>query len=321
MTINVSNLYLILFHGVKGIGIKKLQEIYNKFGDFQRAYNAPLSEFEDIIKEKKTLSNIYEFLKDRDNAIKEIKKINKVMSDNNIKYVSYFDDHYPKSLRKIGNPPIGLYIKGEYLFDKLEKSISIVGTRDPSSYGHSRARSIARELAENGYIIVSGLARGIDMEAHLGALEGGGKTIAVLGSGIENIYPSEHKNLAYDIIENGGAIISEVYIDQRSNPHNLVNRNRIISGLSIASLIIEGDLNSGTRHEAHFAKMQNKFIFALRPRDLTLEVSRLPLSLIEEGAIEIETSSDIINYLNSNINKKGPNKIIKENLIDYIKSK
>lgn len=320
MAFNTSDLYLILFQRINGIGIKKLQDIYKKFGDYQRAYNVSLSEYEGIIKEKRILSNISKFLENRDDVIKEVKKIDKELSDNNIKFLSYFDNKYPNTLRKIDNPPIILYFKGEFLFDKLEKSISIVGTRNPSSYGHSKARLIAKELAANGYIIVSGLARGIDLESHLGALEEGGRTIAILGSGVENIYPPEHKNLTHDIIENGGAIISEVYIGQKSYPHNLVNRNRIISGLSRASLIIEGDLNSGTRHEANFAKMQNKLIFVLRPLDPRRKVSQLPLNLIIEDAIEIQSSSEILHYLNSRTNQKNPRaKLIEKGITDFIK--
>ena len=215
---------------------------------------------------------------------------------------SYFDEEYPKSLQLIENPPIGLFIKGNMLFNELEDSISIIGTRNPTYYGHTKARTIARAMAENGYIVLSGLARGIDIEAHLGTLEGGGITIAVLGSGVENVYPAEHKNVAEEIIKEG-ALISELYIDQRISKFSLINRNRIVSGLSKASLIIEGNLNSGTRHEARFAKAQNKYIFALKPKDLNNENSKLPIELIKSNAVEIETASDILNYLISRDSK------------------
>lgn len=302
MTFNASNLYLIPFKNVKGIGTKALLEIYNKFGNFQKAYNVSLDEFEEIIKDKKTLNNISEFLNNRDNTIQEVISINKNLNEKKIKFISYFDREYPKSLQNIENPPIGLFIKGNILFNELEDSISIVGTRNPTFYGHTKARNIAREMVENGYIVISGLARGIDIEAHLGALEGGGITIAVLGSGVENIYPDEHKNIAKEIIKDG-ALISELYIDQRTNRFSLINRNRIVSGLSKASLIIEANLNSGTRHEARFAKAQNKYIFALKPKNPNNQSSKLPIELIKNNAVEIETASDILDYLNSGVLK------------------
>ena len=298
MTFNVSNIYLIPFKNVKGIGDKTLFEIYNKFGNFQKAYNASLDEFEDIIRDKKTLINISEFLNNKDKTIQEVKNINKILNEKNIKFVCYFDKEYPKSLANIENPPIGLFIKGNIFLNEVEDSISIIGTRNPTYYGHTKARNIAREMAENGYIVISGLARGIDIEAHLGALEGRGITIAVLGSGVENIYPNEHKNVAKEIIKDG-ALISELYIDQRISQFSLINRNRITSGLSKASLIIEGNLNSGTRYGARFAKAQNKYIFALKPKNPKNQSSKLPIELIKNNAVEIETASDILDYLNS----------------------
>ena len=304
MTFKVSNLYLIAFKDVKGIGNKTLRDIYSKFKNFQKAYNASIDEFKEIVKDKRTMDNISEFLSDRDKIIQKVKILDKNLTKKNIKFVSYFDKEYPSSLQKIKNPPIGLYIKGKILFSELEKSISIIGTRNPTYYGHSKARTISREMAVNGYVIISGLARGVDIEAHLGALEGGGKTIAVLGSGVENIYPNEHVNTSKDVIKEG-ALISELNIDQRLNKYSLISRNRIISGLSKASLIIEGNLNSGTRHEANFAKDQNKYIFTLRPINPNNETSKLPLALIKDNAIEIQRASEILEYLNSKTSKEN----------------
>ncbi len=320
MTVSVSDLYLILFYNIKGIGVKKLEEIYKKFGNFQIAYNAPFDDFKGLFKDEKLLSNINEFLNNRDNIIEKVKKTNELLKKKSIRYISYFNKNYPLSLRDIENPPIGLYIKGELIFNELKKSVSIIGTRDPSFYGHLKARKISKGLAKKGYIIISGLARGIDIESHIGALEGGGKTIAVLGSGVDNIFPIEHKNLANDIINNGGAIISESDINQKSTPYNLINRNRIISALSEASLIIEGNLKSGTNHEVNFAKAQNKRIFALKPIEPSREVSKLSLSLIRNGAIEIINHMEIINYLNSNPNRKELRNIVRKDIFDYIKN-
>ena len=184
----------------------------------------------------------------------------------------------------------------------IEKSISIIGTRNPSFYGHTKARLIAKELAMEGFTIISGLARGIDLEAHIGALEGDGKTIAVLGSSIEKIYPSEHKNIVKDIILNG-AIISEFSGESPMKKYDLANRNRIIASLSQVSLIIEGSLSSGTRHEVNYAKKLKRQIFALVPKNREITISQLPLSLIKEGYIPINSARDVLNNRKS-IKKK-----------------
>ena len=298
METDVPDLYLLIFREISGLGFKRIQQIFNKFQSFQNAFNSPLDDYKDIIKEKKILDDIKNLINNKEKTITKVKELNRMLRQNQIYFISFFNKKFPENLKRIDNPPIGLYFKGNFLFNELEKSVSIIGTRNPSFYGHKKARSIAKELAENGYIIISGLARGIDLEAHIGALDGGGKTIAVLGAGIDKIYPEEHSNLAEDIIKNG-AIVSEFGIDQNVKKFNLVNRNRIVSGLSSASLIIEGDLDSGTRHEANFAKEQNKLIFVLKPLDLDRKVSQLPISLIKNNAIEIESSADILKCLNS----------------------
>ena len=311
MEIDGSDIYLYLFKSIKGLGIKKIQKIYNYFGDFEYAFNSSIEKYYKIIKDEKILNQIREKQNNKDIAKKEIDNYIKNFYYKDIKPISFFHKKYPILLKKIKNPPIYLYLKGNLIFNELVKSISIIGTRNPSFYGHTKARSIARSLAEMGYVIVSGLARGIDMEAHLGALEGVGKTIAVLGYGVEKIYPKEHSELVQEIIREG-AIISEYNNNEKKDKYNLVNRNRIISGLTQASLIIEGSLKSGTSHEVRFAKEQKKIIFALKPIEYNRKVSELPLKLINEGAIEVESPQDIIDYLN--LHKKGvEKKKIKDN--------
>lgn len=313
MEIDGSDLYLHLFKGIKGLGIKKIQKIYNYFGDLEYAFNSSIEEFSKAIKDKNILNQIRQKQNNKDIIIKEIDNYIKNIYYKDIKPISFFNKKYPILLKKIKNPPIYLYIKGNLIFNELEKSISIIGTRNPSFYGHTKARSIAKSLAEMGYVIVSGLARGIDMEAHLGALENGGKTIAVLGHGVEDIYPKEHSELAQEIIREG-ALISEYNANEKMAKYNLVNRNRIISGLTQASLIIEGSLKSGTSHEVRFAKEQKKIIFALKPINYNRKVSELPLKLIDEGAIEVESPQDIMDYLNSHYNKIEEKKIKDDHL-------
>lgn len=287
-----SDLFLILFQESGLFSNTQLLKIYREFKDFKIAFNSSL---ENYIKDIKKLTQLRNFIQNKNRATERIREINDSLIINEIQFLSYSNPNYPETLKNLSNPPIGLFIKGELNLKDLEKSISIIGTRNPSYYGHTKARSIAKELAMEGYIIISGLARGIDLEAHIGALEGEGRTIAVLGSSIDNIYPSEHRNIANDIISNG-AIISESLGDSPMKKYQLANRNRIIAGLSQASLIIEGSLNSGTRYEVDYARKLNKSIFTLIPKNPEREISQLPLSLIEQGHIPINTTRDILNH-------------------------
>lgn len=297
MQFEKSDLYLFHFNQLKGIGFTTLRKIYNRFGNFEEAFNSDVKEFNLIINNKKILNQISAFQDKADEVLTQIKIFERKLDRKNIRLISYFNKNYPESLRNINKPPAILFIRGRMLFDKLEKSISIIGTRNPSFYGHLKARRISRELAEKGYIIISGLARGVDMEVHIGALEGGGKTIAILASGVCNIYPPEHEELAQDIVENG-AIISERGIETKIAKYSLVERNRIISGLSKASLIIEGSMKSGTYHEAKFAMAQGKVVFALSPFNSKKANAELPLHLISNDGVEIESADDILKYLN-----------------------
>lgn len=286
-----SDLYLILFQESRLFSNEQLMNIYQKFKDFHKAYRSSL---ENYFNDSKKLNQLNEFVQNKEQAIVRIREINDKLNIDEIQFISYFNLNYPETLKKLSNPPIGLFIKGELNLKNIEKSISIIGTRNPSFYGHTKARSIAKELALEGYTIISGLARGIDLEAHIGALEGEGKTIAVLGTSMDKIYPDEHTNIVEDILSNG-AIISEFLGKSPMQKYNLVNRNRIIASLSQATLIIEGSLNSGTRHEVNYAKKLNKPIYTLIPKDSKRETSKLPLALIDQGYIAISSTEDIIN--------------------------
>ncbi|MHA1279351.1 MAG: DNA-processing protein DprA [Candidatus Helarchaeota archaeon] len=299
MEIDVANLYQIVFREIKGVGNQTLLNILTRFGDFKKAFNSSMEELKGVIPDKKILEEINEKQRHKEAILNRITQIERDLKVNNIKFIPFNSIYYPKQLKIINNPPVCLFLKGNLIFNELEKSISIVGTRNASAYGRERARIIAKELAEKNYIIVSGLARGIDMHAHLGALEGKGKTVAILGSGVNNIYPTEHSELANDIMKRG-AIISEFGIDEKVQRYNLSNRNRITSALSLASLIIEGSKDSGTRHEANYAREQKKKLFVLRPIHYSHKVAELPRFLKENnGAIEIESADDLLRHLNS----------------------
>ena len=169
---------------------------------------------------------------------------------------------YPEKLNKIYAPPAKLYVAGdETILNK--PSIAIIGCRNASEYGKRVAFKFASELAKRGIVIISGLARGIDIYSHLGAVKANGKTIAVLGSGFNHIYPSEHKKYCVDIVEKGGAIITEYEQNTKPIPTNFPTRNRIISGLSDGVLVVEAKKKSGTLITVDYALEQGKNVFII----------------------------------------------------------
>ena len=294
MQLDADDLYFLYFSQIKKIGIQNLVAIKSLFSNFKNAISAPVEEFTPIIADNNVLLEIGNLLRNREKISVEVGQKFSYLEKNGISFVPIYSDKFPYVLSQIGNPPPYLFIKGELPLERLEKSVAIVGTRNPSFYGHRKAREIARDLAEQGYIIVSGLAKGTDLEAHLGALEGNGTTIAVLGSGVDKIYPEENREIADDILAFNGAIISEYDVGQVVKKYTLIQRNRIISGLASISLIIEGDLNSGTSHEIEFARKQGKQVVVLNPAQENRKISELPLKLRSEGFPAIDTANDLL---------------------------
>jgi len=233
-----------------------------------------------------------------------------------IKTANINDNLYPEILKKIPDPPKILYFRGKLL--KNETCLGIVGTRRASDYGKEIAFSIARDLAEAGLTIVSGMARGIDTMAHKGALEGEGRTIAVLGTGLDekSIYPQENLKLARKILETGGCLISEYPAGTPGLKQNFPERNRIISGISLGVLVVEGRLKSGALITANWARKQKRKIFAI-PGSIHSKNSQGPNLLIKKGAKLAESANDILKELNlPKIKKKKlKGKSFAENLI------
>ena len=213
----------------------------------------------------------------------------------NAKALFLGDDDYPASLVSIENPPDVLFARGT-LPPPDTPAIAIVGSRRATRYGFSQARRIARELAEKGVTIVSGLARGIDAAAHLGALDAHGRTIAVLGSGVGNLYPPENKELAQRILSEGGAILSELAPDAPPFPYHFPVRNRIISGLSDGVLLVEAQRKSGTHFTVDYALAQGREVFGL-PGNVDAPGSELPLALLKEGATLCTCGQDILCHM------------------------
>ncbi len=201
------------------------------------------------------------------------------------------DEEYPKRLRDIYDPPALLYVRGE-LKKEDELAVSIVGSRKTTPYGRWFTEKVSQELARYGVTIVSGMARGIDSLAHWGAISGGGRTIAVLGCGVDVIYPSENRNLFAKIIDHG-AILSEFPIGSPPEGGHFPRRNRIISGLSIGVVVIQAGEKSGSLITANYALEQGREVFAV-PGNVGTESSRGTHRLIKEGAKLVESSEDIL---------------------------
>jgi DNA processing protein len=227
------------------------------------------------------------------------------MYDENVKILAYFDTEYPSKLKTIKNPPFTLFHKGKLL--DFSKCIAIVGTRNLSHYGHKKTREISGELASKKFTIVSGLARGVDTEAHCGALDANGKTIAVLPGDIFNIYPQENESLSRDIVENG-AILSDISPLEKLTKLRFIERNRITSGLADCIVIIETMESGGTFQQVNVAKEQGKKIFVLYPRERDVDSLKGFNKLVSLGAEPFESVDTIINFLNNpklaSINKK-----------------
>lgn len=204
-------------------------------------------------------------------------------------------DPYPARLAAIDRAPDVLFVRGTLPGPEVP-ALAMVGSRANTRYGGAQARRIAGGLAQKGVAIISGLAKGIDAASHLGALEGGGPTVAVLGCGIGRMYPTENKPLAARILAEGGAILSELSPDAPPLPHHFPARNRIISGLAQGLLLIEARLKSGTHTTVEYALSQGREVFAL-PGNVDAPGSELPLTLLKEGATLCTGPEDILSAM------------------------
>jgi len=213
--------------------------------------------------------------------------------------VTYGCPEYPERLKEIYDPPPVLWVKGDA---KLlsRPAIAVVGTRNPTPYGTGMAEMLSRDLAARRLLIVSGMARGIDSCAHRGALLARTPTVAIWGTGVDVIYPKENKKLAEEILETGGAIVSELSLGTFPAPQNFPRRNRILSGMSVAVLVVEAGENSGTRVTARCAAEQNRDLYAV-PGNVTSKGSWTPNTLIKQGAKLVATWEDVWEDLPSQV--------------------
>jgi DNA processing protein len=278
---------LSLLYDIGPIGSKKLLSV---FRNPEEIFNAGL---DDLLAVEgigiNRAKNIREF-----SAWKDIEKQMNVMGKKGIKAVSLDDPSYPEMLREIEDAPVIIYVKGDIL-PQDRYAIAIVGSRKPTHYGTSVAENISEELASMGFTIVSGMARGIDALSHKGALRAGGRTIAVLGSGLDIPYPPENKGLM-DIIAGSGCVMSEFPPGTPPDRENFPRRNRLISGLSLGILVVEATSDSGSLITAGFALEQSREVFAV-PGNIISSHSKGTNELIRRGAILTRHAEDIIEEL------------------------
>jgi len=279
--------YWLALSFVPGVGNVIYQRLLSHFKDAERVFQASREELMKVPNVRpKNIESIKGF-KDWDRVKKEMELIDK----RQVTLLTWGDEDYPENLRNIYDPPSILYLKGNIIEgDRL--AVAVVGSRNPTEYGRLATERIGRDLARQGITVVSGMARGIDSISHKGALSGGGRTIAVLGSGIDVIYPPENKGL-YQEIAVQGAVLSEFPMGTHPDGVNFPARNRIISGLSLGVVIVEATLRSGSLITANFALEQGREVFAV-PGNVSSPRSRGTNMLIKKGAKLVEVSQDIL---------------------------
>ena len=278
--------YWIALKSIEGVGNITFPALVDKFGSLPAIFAAPVSHLKEIRGISKEIATAITGFRDWDKVKEELELIDK----NKINIITYQDDPYPAKLMNIYDRPPFLYVRGN--LNKDDINIAIVGSRQASTYGKYTTEKISRELALKGLTIVSGMARGIDSVAHRGALTAHGRTIAVLGSGLDVIYPPENKILFADIIQNG-AVISEFPLGTPPRSANFPTRNRIISGMSYGVVIVEAGEKSGSLITARLALEQGREVFAV-PGSIDAAGSRGTNKLIKQGAKLIENTDDIM---------------------------
>jgi DNA processing protein len=222
-----------------------------------------------------------------------------------LRFVGRHDPNYPRLLRELYDPPPGLFVRGSPSVELLQRpAVAIVGARACSSYGSQVARLLARELAAAGLVVISGLARGVDAEAHRGALEGGGVTVAVLGCGVDRDYPAAHAQLAARICERG-LVVSEYAPDVEPAPWRFPARNRVIAGLAAATVVVEARERSGALITADFALEAGREVFAV-PGEITSSLSAGTNALLRLGATPLTRAEDVLEALGIDSSSASP---------------
>ena len=278
--------YWVWLSSLPGIGARRFKQLVDYFGSPQGVWNANQNRLREIRGLERLIPVIVD-KKFKENLTIRMHRINEL----GIKLLRIIDEDYPENLKNIYDPPPLLYIRGR-LEAADKKAVAIVGSRKATGYGKDMAKELACGLALRGITVISGMARGIDTCAHEGALEVGGRTVAVLGCGVDIAYPPENRNLACNILKSG-AVISEFAVGMGPMPANFPARNRIISGLSMGTVVIEAGEKSGSLITAEFALEQGREVFAV-PGNAKEQESKGANKLIKEGAKMVTCVEDIL---------------------------
>jgi DNA processing protein len=281
---------------VEGLGARTAHKLIERFGSPEAVYATSLTELESSGLTAPVAQAIF-----AQAGLKEAEKEMKAAAAIGCRLQTFAEEGFPALLRQIADPPLVLYVRGDARV-LVEHSVAVVGTRRPTAYGTSVTLRLAADLAQRGLVITSGMARGIDSAAHRGALEAKGKTVAVLGSGLDVIYPRENQKLADRIVESG-AVISEFPLGTSPAPENFPIRNRIISGLALGVVVVEAAEYSGSLITARLALEQNREVFAV-PGNITAAQSFGPNHLIKQGAKLVDNWMDVVEELPADVRRE-----------------
>jgi DNA processing protein len=283
--------YSVGFNRVYGVGPAKVRALIDHFGDLETAWNAAPDELREAGLDRRAIENLLSTRRSLDLA-QELERVQKAGA-----WIVVWDDpEYPPLLKNLPDAPAVLYIKGQLNTADREWTVAIVGTRRASAYGRQVAELLATDLARNGITIVSGLARGIDAFAHEAALKAGGRTLGVLACGIDQVYPPEHAKLAARLAEQG-ALLTEAPCGSPPEAGSFPARNRIISGLSLGTIVVEAGQTSGALITADRSLEQGREVFAV-PGNIFARTSHGPNNLLKEGATLVTSAQDVLEALN-----------------------
>lgn len=283
--------YWLGFNYVSGIGPAKIQALLGAFGSLELAWKAPDYELSRLGIENRAIQSLNEV-----RGVFDLDDYTRRVEESGVKVLTWESDDYPELLREIPAAPPLIFVRGS--LEPVDRwSVAVVGTRRLTAYGRQITRDLVAGLARNGITVVSGLARGIDAVAHRAALEEGGRTIAVMACGIDKVYPPEHRDLAHQIVDGHGAIISDYPFGSEPESAHFPARNRLISGLSLGVLVVEAGEKSGALITSRFALEQNREVFAV-PGNINSPVSVGTNNLIQQGSKLVTRVEDILEELN-----------------------
>ncbi len=291
--------YWIAFSSIEQIDSLFIKRLYEHYKDIEKAYNATAKELEQI--EGLSAAHARNFIKHRDNV--DVDKVYAEVETKGINFLTLEDEKYPQMLKNIYNPPAVLYYKGKLFECNLNKTLAVVGSRKASTNARNNLRKIIADFKNTDICIVSGLASGIDTVAHTSAIENNIKTIGVIASGFDFIYPTQNKALYENIINGYGAIVSEYYPTFEPLKFRFPQRNRIVSGLSYGTLVAEASLRSGALITANLTLEQNRELMCM-PGEISNPNTEGIYKLIKTGATIVTEGADILNAMRWEIKKE-----------------